>query len=219
MLVVHVTHYNRLMWDNGRSPTVVIEHGVQDVGYRYTGEILKGLVVLNDLPSRGRTLGHDVFLELRKRVPLDLVGMRSGEHGLGEVLHPQLPEFMRRYRFYLHPVRHTSLGLSVCEAMTLGMPVVGLATTELPTILQDGVSGYLDTSLDRLTDKMRRLLDDAVLATRLGREGRATALRKFGLERFTGEWRALFQKTLEGGAREPLEAPFLSNEILSEATP
>src|SRR5262245_11475271 len=26
--IVHVTHYNRLMWDCGRTPTTVVEHGV-----------------------------------------------------------------------------------------------------------------------------------------------------------------------------------------------
>ena len=33
-------------------------------------------------------------------------------------------------RAYLHPFRWTCLGLSLIEAMTLGMPVVALATTE-----------------------------------------------------------------------------------------
>src|SRR5579862_5507987 len=28
MLLVHVTHFNDLMWDSGRTPTRVIEHGV-----------------------------------------------------------------------------------------------------------------------------------------------------------------------------------------------
>ena len=27
ILLVHVTHFNQLMWNNGRSPTCVIEHG------------------------------------------------------------------------------------------------------------------------------------------------------------------------------------------------
>ena len=39
---------------------------------------------------------------------------------------------MARRRVYLHPIRWTSLGLSLLEAMHLGMPVVALATTEVP---------------------------------------------------------------------------------------
>ena len=37
---------------------------------------------------------------------------------------------MARRRVYVHPLRWTSLGLSLLEAMHLGMPVVALATTE-----------------------------------------------------------------------------------------
>ena len=36
---------------------------------------------------------------------------------------------MAEHRAYLHPYRWTSLGLALLEAMTLGMPVLGLATT------------------------------------------------------------------------------------------
>ena len=75
---------------------------------------------------------------------------------------------MADYRFYFHPVRYTSLGLSLCEAMTVGVPVVGLATTELPTVIDDGVNGVIDTDPDRLVDAMRALLDDPALARRLG---------------------------------------------------
>src|SRR3954468_3336080 len=35
MTLVHVTHFNRLMWDNGRTPTVVIEHGVTEPAATY----------------------------------------------------------------------------------------------------------------------------------------------------------------------------------------
>ena len=37
VLLVHVTAFNQLMWDNGRTPTRVIEHGVVDAGVRWNG--------------------------------------------------------------------------------------------------------------------------------------------------------------------------------------
>ncbi|HEU5089338.1 MAG TPA: hypothetical protein VFT99_17905, partial [Roseiflexaceae bacterium] len=44
MLIVHVTHYNRLMWDNNRTPAVVVEHSVAiDPAIRYTGEHPQGI--------------------------------------------------------------------------------------------------------------------------------------------------------------------------------
>src|SRR5690606_33439710 len=132
-LLVHVTPFNDLMWDSGRTPTRVIEHGVVLPAHvRYTGEIQRGIVVINGLKDRGRRLGADIFERVRERVPLDLVGMGSEElGGLGEIGHAELPAFMARYRFLFNPVRCTSLNLAVCEAMHAGVPVVGLATTEM----------------------------------------------------------------------------------------
>ena len=133
MLVVHVTPFNDLMWDCGTSPTRVVEHGVGvPAEARYTGELERGLVIVNHLGKRGRRLGLDVFERARREVPLDLVGMASEElGGLGEVPPAELPRFAARYRFLFNPIRYTSLGLAVCEAMTVGLPVVGLATTEM----------------------------------------------------------------------------------------
>jgi hypothetical protein len=191
--LVHVTHFNRLMWDNGTTPTCVIEHGVLQPAISYTGQLDRGIAVINNLPSRGRLLGLDVFMEVRKHVPIDLIGMGTGELGLGEVLHPQLPEFISKYRFFFNPIRYTSLGLAICEAMMLGIPVVGLATTELATIIENGKSGYVHTNVAYLAGKMKLLLNDPGHATRLGEAGRETALKKFDINLFTSEWEQLFR--------------------------
>jgi Glycosyl transferases group 1 len=194
-LVVHVTAFNQLMWDCGRTPTTVVEHGVAvPPGARYRGDRERGLAVVNGLAERGRRLGADVFARARDQVPLDLVGMGSQRlGGLGEVPPPDLPGYMAAYRFYFHPVRYTSLGLSLCEAMVVGLPVVGLATTELPTVIEDGVTGFIDTDPDRLVDAMRLLLARPALARAVGAAGRAVAEDRFGIHRFVRDWDALLR--------------------------
>jgi hypothetical protein len=192
VMLVHVTHFNRLMWDNGRSPTRVIDHGVVDPGYRHTGELARGLVVVNDIATRGRRLGFDVFRSARSVLPLDLVGMSSeSAGGLGEVLHADLPAFSARYRFLFNPIRWTSMGLGVIEAMMTGLPVVALATTEMVTVIRNEVNGYVSTDQDFLFEKMQILLKDQETATALGREARRTALQRFGIERFVRDWNAV----------------------------
>jgi glycosyltransferase involved in cell wall biosynthesis len=189
-LLVHVTPFNQLMWDSGRTPTRVIEHGViEPDGVRYTGELDRGLVVVNNLSRRGRRLGADIFERVRREVPLDLIGIHSEEMGgLGDVPHYRLPAFAARYRFFFNPIRYTSLGLAVCEAMMIGLPVVGLATTELATVVENGVSGYVDTNLDRLVERMRELLADPQEARRLGDGARRRARERFTIARFAREW-------------------------------
>ncbi len=196
VLLVHVTHFNKLMWNNNRTPVRVIDHGVTDPGISYSGELNKGIVVINNIQKRGRRLGLDVFLELKKYIPLDLVGMGSEEPGLGEIKHGQLPGFISRYRFFFNPIRYTSLGLSILEAMMIGVPVVGMATTELVTVIQNGVSGYVHTDTRYLADKMKELLDNHELAVQLGNEGRKIAQERFNINRFARDWEETFNKVI-----------------------
>jgi glycosyltransferase involved in cell wall biosynthesis len=190
VLLVHVTHFNDLMWDSNRTPTTVIEHGVTVPGG--TPELPKvdrGIVVVNNLPKRGRRLGLDVFERARKEVPLDLVGMGSAEvGGLGEVAPDQLYLMTARYRFFFNPIRYTSMGLAVCEAMMNGLPIIGLATTEMPTVVQNGVTGYIDTTVEALIPKMKMLLDDPEFAATLGRNAARYAHDRFNIVRFKNDW-------------------------------
>jgi glycosyltransferase involved in cell wall biosynthesis len=190
VLVVHVTPFNALMWHHKVAPTRVIEHGViAPRGVAYTGEIPRGLVVVNHLRRRGRRLGYDVFAEARREVPLDLVGMGAAEaDGLGEVQHERLFAFAARYRFFFNPIRYTSLGLAVIEAMMVGLPIVGLATTEMATVIVNGETGYVDTDPARLVERMRELLRDRALAARLGAGARRYAHERFNIYRFVADW-------------------------------
>jgi hypothetical protein len=195
VLLVHVTAFNQLMWDNGRTPTRVIEHGVVDAGVRWNGLAARGLTVINDFGTRGRRVGRDIYERASARIPIDLVGMRTAEYGgLGEVLRTDLPAFSARYRFFFHPVRYTSLGMAVCEALMIGMPVVALATTEMPTVLEDGRSGIVHTDPDYLIDGAAELIRDHALAARIGEAGRAIARERFSIERFSADWDRAFQE-------------------------
>lgn len=198
VLLVHVTEFNRLMWDNGKTPTRVIEHGViVPETVQYSGKIPRGIVVTNGLRSRGRRLGADIFQTVRQTVPLDLVGMDAESlGGLGEIPHDQLPAFEANYRFFFHPVRYTSLGLALCEAMMLGLPIVGLATTELSTVIQNGVSGYIDTNVNTLIDRMQQLIADPVHAKQLGAGAKEQARSRFNIQRFIHDWNEAFEQAI-----------------------
>ena len=205
-LLIHVTGFNQLMWDAGATPTRVVEHGVrvpEDV--RWTGEKPRGITVVNDLPTRGRRIGADVFERARAAVPLDLVGMGSAAMGgLGEVPLARLPALAAGYRFFFNPIRYTSLGLAVCEAMMAGLPILGLATTEMTTAVENGVSGFVDTREEALHAHMRRLLADPEEARALSEGAARVARARFGIDRFVADWcDALAEVT---GTRRPLEA-------------
>jgi glycosyltransferase involved in cell wall biosynthesis len=194
VLLVHVTHYNSLMWDNGQTPTAVIEHSVAiDPSIRYSGHRKIGITMINGMQKRPRIAGYDIFVQARQRVPLDAVGMETRDlGGLGDIPYRDLHRLIADYRFLFSPIRYTSLPLAVIEAMTIGMPVVALATTELPTVILHGETGYVSCNVDELIERMLFLLADHEEACRLGRNARAVAHERFGLDRFIQDWNRAF---------------------------
>jgi hypothetical protein len=203
--IAHVTHFNRLFYDNGRAPTTVVEHGIVDPGERWTGELARAAVVVNEPVRRGRYTGGDLLPGLAAAAPVDVFGM--GLAGLHErygldpdrvALHDDPPQAamhaeLARRRVYVHPVRWTSLGLSLLEAMHLGMPVVGLATTEAVEAVPPG-AGVLSTRPERLWAAVREYLHDEDAARLAGKAARAAALERYGLGRFLADWDALLQE-------------------------
>jgi hypothetical protein len=191
LVLVHVTHFNALFWDGGTTPTRVVEHGIVDPGYRYTGDLARAAVVINEPVRRGRVTGTDLLPSLNGRVPIDLFGMGTDElGGRGDVAPPRLWDEMARRRVYVHPIRWTSLGFSLLEAMHLGMPVVALATTEVVEAVPPE-AGIVSTRVDALAEEVRRLVDDPGEARRRGLAARDAALARYGLERFLSDWDGL----------------------------
>jgi len=199
LVVCHVTHFNSLFWDTGTTPTRVIEHGVVDPGYRYTGELARAAVVINEARRRGRVTGTDLLDRLGGAAPIDLFGMDAqnapAEHvtAIDDVPQAALHDEMARRRVYLHPIRWTSLGLSLIEAMHLGMPVVALATTEAPDAVPKG-AGIVSTRVDALAEGVRTFVRDPDGARETGRRARAAALERYGLERFLTDWNDLLEE-------------------------
>jgi hypothetical protein len=195
--VVHVTEFNRMMWDNGVAPTLVITHGVADPGNLYTGDVAAAATMINEPLRRWRTVGADLLAELSSQVPIDVWGIGSRElnrkgalasvRGKGDVPHPRVLHQIARRRVYLHTARWTSLGMSLVEAMFLGMPIVAIGSTMTPmTVLAE--AGVVSADVKTLAYALRGFVTDVSAAAVAGKAARAYALAHFGLDRFLNDW-------------------------------
>jgi glycosyltransferase involved in cell wall biosynthesis len=203
--IVHVTRTNALFWDTGTARTCVIDHGVIDPGHRWTGTIEAAAVVVNEPVRRARVTGTDLLVRFGAAVTIDAfgLGMRELDDHLGhppwlrtydDVAQQDMHDQIAQRRCYIHPFRWTSLGLSLVEAMFLGMPVVALATTEVPDAVPPGV-GVVSNDVDALVDATRRLSHDLDAAAALGAAARQHALERFSLGRFLADWNQLLEET------------------------
>ncbi|WP_433254582.1 glycosyltransferase [Streptosporangium sp. CA-135522] len=201
--LIHVTHFNDLFWDSGRAPTQVVEHGVVDPGHRYTGELPRAGVVVNEPIRRERVAGTDLLPRFAAAAPLDVFGMKvtglphrfrfpfgTFEDLPQEAMHAELA----RRRVYLHPYRWTSLGLSLIEAMLLGMPVVALAATEAVEAVPPE-AGVISTRVATLTAALEAFVTDPARARQCGKAARAAALARYGLGRFLSDWDRVLSQT------------------------
>jgi hypothetical protein len=213
LVIAHVTHFNDLFWDVGGTRTAVIEHGIVEPAARWTGDLERLAVVTNEPVRRGRVTGTDLFGRFAAVAPLDVYGMGvaglpSGIGGPGGIGAPHknpaitayedLPQSrmhaeVARRRAYLHLCRWTSLGLSLIEAMQMGMPVLALATTEAIAAVPPD-AGVLATRVDTLVEAAQWLIDEPDQARRLGARARQVALARYGLDRFLADWDRLLQE-------------------------
>ncbi|GAA4603912.1 glycosyltransferase involved in cell wall biosynthesis [Actinoplanes octamycinicus] len=199
VVIAHVTHFNELFWDCGGTRTTVIEHGIVEPKARWTGELERLAIVTNEPIRRGRVTGTDLFERFSRVAPLDVFGM--GVAGLrGERITayddpPQatMHEQVAQRRAYLHLCRWTSLGLSLIEAMQMGMPVLGLATTEAMAAVPPD-AGVLSTRVDTLVEAAQWLIDEPEEARRMGERARRIALARYGLDRFLADWDHLLEE-------------------------
>ncbi len=204
LLLVHVTHFNELFWDSGGTRTAVVEHGIPEPASTYTGELPRIAVATNEPVRRWRVTGTDLMPRFAAVAPLDVFGM--GVAGLPRRLglpagrlrvyddppQTRMHAELARRRVYAHLPRWTSLGLSLLEAMAIGMPVVALATTEaVAAVPPDG--GVLDTRVDTLLDATEWLLRDADAARRMGARARRAVLTRYGVDRFLADWDRLLE--------------------------
>jgi hypothetical protein len=201
--VVHVTGFNALMWDCGSAPTTVIEHGIVDPGPLYSGDRKRVGVVVNEPVRRWRIAGTDLVATMADALPMEIYGMGMAELAervptLTGHLHDDIPQhvmhgLLARNRLYFHPYRWTSLGLSLIEAMTMGMPVLALPVTAAPESVPAG-AGVLSSDIEVLTATARRWLADPAEAAERGAAGRRHALKSFGLQRFLTDWQRLLKE-------------------------
>jgi phosphatidylinositol alpha-1,6-mannosyltransferase len=90
----------------------------------------------------------------------------------GAVPEDELPAHYALGDVYVHTGREESFGLSVIEAMSLGLPVVSVAEGGPCDTVMDGINGYLtDATPEALGTAIARLFSNPARLTMMGQAG------------------------------------------------
>ncbi len=142
---------------------------------------------------------------------MDLHGMVSMHHA---VTQEQLKDFYELGTVFCLPCKIVDDGDRdgipnvLAEAMAMEMPVVSTNISGIPEIVKHGVNGLLVPQKDpnSLADALERILDDKLLARRLGAAARRTICEVFDSSRNTVALKDLFVSCLEESRQSRPEA-------------
>lgn len=174
--------------------------------YGYTGERAEVINFSQSIIQRRNECHYAEIMELMRGFPGKIYG--TGNENInpqmngGEVDYPTFCATLRTSRAFIYtgtwPAPYT---LSFIEAMMTGIPIVALGKQhaeldrgihfyEVPSIIQDGVNGFVSDDLSQLRVKIGQLLADVDYAKKIGQAGRKRAIELFGYATILEQWRA-----------------------------
>ena len=112
----------------------------------------------------------------------------------------------RRAAVVLQKSTREGFGLTVAEAMWKETPVIGGNVGGIRHQIQDGVNGFLVSSIEETAERIVQLLQDRELQQQLGQKAKETVRQQFLLTRYLEQYLDLFNSfeavfRLTGAAR------------------
>jgi glycosyltransferase involved in cell wall biosynthesis len=114
------------------------------------------------------------------------LGLEEKAEFVGHVSQTTLRQYMRSCRVLVLPSLSEGLGRVLIEAMACGKPVIGTNVGGIPSLIQDGVNGFLVPPNDprALAEKLVYLLSNEDEAVRMGGKGKEFVAQTFSTEKY-----------------------------------
>ena len=114
-------------------------------------------------------------------------GRREQVVFLGHVPHRDMPELYKASDIFVLPSQvEEALGMSLIEAMSTGLAVLGSDRGGIPELIEDGVNGFVVKDYEQFqawSKKINELLDNEPLCLEFGKRAREKIQAKFSWQR------------------------------------
>jgi glycosyltransferase involved in cell wall biosynthesis len=121
---------------------------------------------------------------------------------LGAVSHADKVHLLHLADALVLPSRFEAFGIVLLEAWACGTPVIATAAGAMPSIVGDGGLVFQSGNAADLAEKMERLLEDPVLASRMARRGRERLLERYTWGKIAAAVRTAYLQPLREGAAD-----------------
>jgi glycosyltransferase involved in cell wall biosynthesis len=194
-LIVHIAEYTKKQWakymPSLSNKSIVIYHSIPLSNIVATYSINRAVCAINDIGIRADS-GRDEIKYLLKKIGIDLYGKNTEMiGGYGSIPRENLMSILSQYSIYINPTVHNSLPMTVLEAMSIGLPVIALNTTDLHIAITDGIEGYLCNTVDDIIDKYNYLLNNKSKIQGMGINAREKIKNYFSFDRFEKSWNSI----------------------------
>jgi glycosyltransferase involved in cell wall biosynthesis len=137
------------------------------------------------------------------RTRVAALGLTDRVHFLGNLDSTQLRRELAAASVFALVSLEEGAPMGVAEAMAAAVPVLASNRCGMPYMVRDGETGYLvdPTDVADIAWRLRELLADAALRTRMGQTGRAAALDRFHPTIVARRTREVYRRALRDGNR------------------
>ncbi|NBO99201.1 MAG: glycosyltransferase family 1 protein [Proteobacteria bacterium] len=193
---VFISEYSRDMWNiNGES--MVIHHSIDSEIFKPLDIERKDyiLTVANDFIKRDYCLNYSGFCRVTDGLEKRIIGETEGLSESAPSTEALVEEYNKCGVYFNSST--TPIPMSFLEAMSCGCAVVSVATSMIPSIIENGVNGFISNDEKELRSYITALQNDKELRLKIGTNARKTILDKFTENRFIAEWNTIFNRAYE----------------------
>jgi len=108
-----------------------------------------------------------------------------------------IQQYMVESAAFLMCSRNEAMGRVTVEAMFYGCPVIGYNSGGTKEIIQDGINGFLFSSIDEAVDKLEKLFKNDEIYKKIVSNAHETAINSFSEETYTDKLKLIYNKVLD----------------------
>lgn len=169
------------------------------------------------LKPRLRIVGDGTFRPQMEHIASEL-GISESVQFLG--LRTDIVDLLQPSWCFVLPSRWEGMPNALLEAMACGLPCVATRVSGADDLISDGVNGLLvePEQPAEMAEALRKIIEDADLAQRLGLEGRATVVREYQLISIVEQCLDLYRRLIRNSINGSRAAEY-PREMLLHASP
>lgn len=114
-----------------------------------------------------------------------------------------VPDVLRQGDIFAFPSAYEGFGLSLAEAMSMGLPAIGYKScSAVNELIIDGKNGFLcEEGMDDFANKLARLMSDKQLRIKMGKSAHEM-MKEYAPDKIWDQWEMLMRKVIGDYCRE-----------------